>query len=197
MWIARNNAEWRNAKVPHQVEHMSPSKEPQSKKPLIREERLSAAWSELTLILGFFARIDTKLSVMLGINLGMLGLLGSRVPEFSQVSWWMGLLAVAFVLPLVASFCHLWRGAFPDRRGGTNSLVYFGSIARMSESHFRDSFSAQSPEALADDLLNQVWRNAKIVDQKFASLCRAYVATLLAVLPWFVILVMLREKLAA
>ena len=175
---------------------MSPSEEPLRTLPLDDQERLSAAWSELTLVLGFFTRIDTKLSVVLGINLGMLGLLGSRIPAFNQIPWWMALLAAAFALPLAASFYHLWHGAFPDRRGGTNSLVYFGSIARMSESHFRGAFNVLTPQALANDILNQVWRNAKIAERKFTSLCRAYVSTLLAVLPWFAMLVILREKLA-
>lgn len=175
---------------------MNVMQEPALAGPVDESEHLQAAWNQLNLVLGFFSRIDNKLSVVLGINLGLLALAGSRMPVFNAMTWWMTLFSTIFALALAASFYHLWRGAFPDLNGGTNSVVYFGSIAGMSEGAFRQAYGALPPAALADDLLNQVWRNSKILRCKFHSLRRSYVATLLAVLPWFALLTALPEKAA-
>lgn len=167
---------------------MSVMQDPAIPAPVDERERLQAAWNQLNLVLGFFSRIDAKLSVVLGIDLGMLAMAGGRMPPLHTMTWWMLLAAALFALALMASFYHLWRGAFPDLNGGTNSVVYFKSIAGMSESAFRQAYSAALHAELADDLLNQVWRNSKILDCKFSSLRSAFVATICAVIPWVALL---------
>ena len=59
------------------------------------DECVDAAWSQLNLVLGFYSRIDTKTSLVLGINLGMLAFLFSRAPPVAQIST----LEWAFALP--------------------------------------------------------------------------------------------------
>jgi len=176
---------------------MSVIQEPVLPEPVDERERLQAAWNQLNLVLGFFPRIDAKLSVVLGINLGMLALAGSRMPLLNTMTWWMALFAAIFALALAVSFLHFWRGAFPDLNGGTNSLVYFGSIAGMTESAFRQAYRELPPTALSNDLLDQVWRNSKILSCKFASLRHAFLATFFAVLPWLALLVALPGKAVA
>lgn len=126
-------------------------KNPVLPEPLNERERLQAAWNQLNLVLGFFPRIDTKLSVVLGINLGMLALAGSRMPTLDTITGWMLLTASIFVTAIAASFYHVWKGSFPDLNGGTNSIVYFKSISRMSESAFRQAYNATDPLELAND----------------------------------------------
>lgn len=154
-------------------------------------DRVNVAWQQLNLILGFFSRIDTKLSVVLGINLGMLALLATRLPALKELTPPAAELSVAFAISLIFSFRHLWIGAFPHLEGGTNSLVYFRSIAEMKESDFRQAFGNLSSEELANDLLDQCWRNSKILTCKFHSLRYAYIFTLLAVLPWVCLIIIL------
>ena len=62
------------------------------------DERLKAARDQLTLVLSFFSRAETKLSVVLGIDIGMLGFLASRFPkpESITIDGWLAL--TAFVL---------------------------------------------------------------------------------------------------
>lgn len=64
--------------------------------PADERERLQAAWNQLNLVLGFFSRIDAKLSVVLGIDLGMLALAGNRLPALHAMTWWMLLAAALF-----------------------------------------------------------------------------------------------------
>lgn len=91
-------------------------------------------------------------------------------------------------IPLILSFYHLWNGAFPHLEGGTGSFVYFRSIATMSESQFRSGFLSMSDRQLAEDVINQAWRNSKILTCKFHSLRHAFTFMLLAVAPWVILL---------
>jgi len=167
---------------------------PVSPESVDERERLLAAWNQLNLVLGFFSRIDAKLSVVLGIDLGMLALAGSRMPTLDTMTCWMLLTTTMFAPAIAVSFYHIWKGAFPDLSGGTGSVVYFKSIARMSESAFRQAYNVKGHSELADDILSQVWRNSTILDSKFSSLRRAFVATIFAVIPWIGLLVALPEN---
>jgi hypothetical protein len=159
--------------------------------PSSQNDRVSAAWQQLNLVLGFFSRIDTKLSVVLGINLGMLALLATRMPALKDLTPLAAASGIAFAIALCFSFRHLWIGSFPHLEGGTNSLVYFRSIAQMKESEFRIAYGSLSSDELANDLLNQCWRNSKILTCKFHSLRYSYIATLCAVIPWMMLIVIL------
>lgn len=164
--------------------------------PVSDRERLSAAWNQLNLVLGFFPRIDTRLSAVLALDLGMLALVGSRWPSTSGVSWEIMGIAFAFALPLSVSFYHLWNAIVPDRRGGTDSVVFFRSIASMRESEFRGRFMDLSSSELARDLLEQAWRNSTVLECKFKSLRIACIAMAAAVLPWVWLLIELSDKSA-
>lgn len=128
------------------------------------QERVQAAWNELNLVLGFFPRIDTRLSAVLALNPGMLALVGGRWPAPEHLSFGLIAIAAVFAVPLCWSFYHLWIAIVPNRNGGTNSLISFRSIAGMRESDFRDQFMKLSPRELACDLLEQTWRNAKVLE---------------------------------
>jgi hypothetical protein len=135
--------------------------------------------------------VDTKLSVVLGINLGMLAMLATRLPRAEDMTLLISGLGFAFVAPLVVSFRHIWNGYFPDLRGGTNSLIYFHSISEMKETEFRAACGLRTPQDLEEDILSQCWRNSKILTCKFHSLRRAYQATLVAIPPWIGLIVIL------
>ncbi|EUC18841.1 Pycsar system effector family protein [Paraburkholderia hospita] len=154
---------------------------------LSEEDRLKAARDQLNLVLSFFSRVDTKLSVVLGANVGMLGVLFTRVaasgaPTISASALW-GLI-VGFLTLLGFSSYHLYRGSFPSLEGGAGSLVYFREIAVRGEHDFIVAFTRLSSSALTEDLLSQSWRNSVILTQKFASLRRAYVWSAFSIVPW-------------
>lgn len=157
------------------------------------QERVQAAWNQLNLVLGFFPRVDTRLSAVLALDLGMLAFAGDRWSP-RDASWWVIACAVAFALPICASFYHLWDAIVPDRRGGTNSLVFFRSIARLQESEFRGRYMNLSSAELARDLLEQAWRNSKVLECKFTALRKACTAMAIAVPPWVWLLIELPDK---
>ena len=158
------------------------------------DEVVKAAWSELTLVLSFYSRIDTKLSVVLGLDLGMVAVLFTRLPARPDVTPVHLLLGLIFTAVLGRSMYGLWKGAFPHLEGGTNSLVYFRSICRMSEASFVTSFVRQTPLQLSADLLEQAWRNSKILVAKFEALRTAYVWVIVAAGLWAALLYVLPDS---
>lgn len=157
--------------------------------PVSDQERVQAAWNELNLVLGFFPRVDTRLSAVLALDLGMLALVGGRWPASDDLTFPIVAIAAGFAVPLCWSFYHLWTAIVPNRNGGTNSLIFFRSIAGMRESDFRDQFMSLSSHELACDLLEQAWRNAKVLECKFNSLRSACIGMALAVPLWARLLV--------
>ena len=90
---------------------------------------------------------------------------------------------------MAASLISLYRGSFPNLNGGHASLVYFRELQKTPESSFLSAYRSATPEALAEDYLGQVWRNAKILTMKFDRLKQAYVYMALAIVPWTAALV--------
>lgn len=154
------------------------------------QERVQAAWNQLNLVLGFFPRIDSRLSVVLAIDLAMLAVAGDRWSS-QDSSWWVNSCAAVFALLGCVSLYHLWDAIVPDRRGGTDSLVFFRSIAGLQESEFRGRYMGLSSTELANDLLEQAWRNSRILECKFTALRNSCIAMACSVPPWVMLLMAL------
>ena len=83
------------------------------------------AREQLNLVLSFFPRVDGKLSTILAINTGMLGALTASTPSLQNTEWWLAITPVITFILLFASYVNLYRGGFPDVKGGRDSIVYF------------------------------------------------------------------------
>jgi hypothetical protein len=149
----------------------------------------TAAKSQLDLVLGFFPRVDAKFSVVLGLDLGMLGVLASNVPSsWAAVQGATGCVVVGFAVALIFSLVQLYRGSYPNVKGGEGSVIFFGHIANQTEHKFIESFKELTNERLADELLGQAWRNSKILQEKINALRWAYIFMAVAIVPWVVVL---------
>jgi hypothetical protein len=153
------------------------------------ENLYPASKDQLNLVLSFFSRVDTKLSVVLALDTGMLAVLGTDSPPLKAYSWPM-LVAVAITVALLAvSIVFLYRGGFPTLKGGQASLIYFREVAKRTEHKFIEEFKAQTDEQHVNDMLGQAWRNSEILTIKFDSLKAAFTLLALAIIPWIVSLV--------
>jgi hypothetical protein len=141
------------------------------------------ALEQLNLVLGFFPRVESMITVVLGIDLAMLGVLATQLPVYAELSW----LALVTLIPgalLAASIVCLYAAAFPRLEGGNQSLVYFREIAARTEANFVHEFAGQQRGEYVRDVLGQVWRNAQILTKKYDSLKLAFVWLAWAVFPW-------------
>lgn len=152
--------------------------------PWTSDQQLAAARDQLNLVLNFFSRVDTKLSVVLGIDLGMAGLLVSKTPTDAHV--WPGAWAIVGVFSalLAISLFHLYRGSFPNTNGGQGSLVFFREVAQRTETEYCEAFRRLDATSLSADLLRQAWRNSMILREKFNHLRWSYIFMALAIVPW-------------
>ena len=162
-----------------------------------QKDLLESARKQLDLVLSFFSRVDAKASVVLAVDMGMLGFLVAHVPLPRSLAWWEIALPSATVLLLGISFYFLYKSAFPNLRGGTSSLVYFREIAARTETKFIDEFSKQPIGEHAKDLLGQAWRNSEILREKFDGLKIAFIFLALAIPPWVISLVIFSLKTTA
>lgn len=135
--------------------------------------------------MGFFGRVESKASVVLALDTGMLAVLAANVPSPKYFEWKM-IFAIVPVILIGVSYWFLFRISFPDLKGGTSSLIYFREIAKRTEHKFIEEFKALDESAYINDLLGQVWRNSEILSKKFDLLRAAFVLMLWAVIPWLV-----------
>lgn len=154
--------------------------------PASSDKRDVRAAEILKLLLGFFPRVEAKLSLLLTLNVGMLGVLASSLRPVPR--WDFALIAPALAVALlVASFWNLYRAALPQlMESDTKSLFYFRAIAEQDESSYIDAVLATDAQELERDLARQTWRNAVILTGKFARVDRAFRYTAIAAIPWAV-----------
>ncbi len=154
------------------------------------QEQLEAAERRLDRLLDWVGRSDTKFSVVLGVDAGMLGFLATSAPPGAVPTAAIVVGALAAAL-LVASLIFIYRGTYPRTKGPGGSLVHFGSVAGEDLEDFKERFRVCDARGHLDDVLGQVHRNAEILDRKFAELRRAYRCLLAAVAPWAIALYLL------
>lgn len=151
--------------------------------------RIGLANDQLNRVLGFFPRVDTKHSVVLAIDTGMLAFLAARAPSFAVLGGRLGVAPGLTLIFVAVSFGYLYAGGSPNLVGGNQSLTYFREIAARTEAKYIDAFLSTSDDEYLKDLLGQVWRNSEILAAKFDHLQRALLFLALAILPWVVSLV--------
>lgn len=148
-----------------------------------KQEQLEAAEKTLDRHLDWVGRSDTKFSVVLGVDTGMLGFLATSFPA-GPVSVSAIVFAAVSVVLLAASLVFVYRGTYPRTQGPEGSLIYFRSIAGKDLNDFKERFRACVADDHLDDVLEQVHRNSEILAIKFVELQRAYRCLLLAVPSW-------------
>lgn len=123
---------------------------------------IELAKDQLNRVLGFFPRVDSKISVLLSVDVAMLAVLAANVPPMKSLVLLSLPVVIAFlaVILIALSLYFLYQVSFPRLKGGHCSLVYFREIASRTESNFIDEFTEQSADIYLKDILGQIWRNS-------------------------------------
>jgi hypothetical protein len=98
--------------------------------------------------------------------------------------WYVLALALTFLALAGASVVYVYRCVFPHLAGGNDSLIYFRSIAKRSGAEFGERFTSRTDIDHVNDVTEQIWRNSMILRDKFDFLKRAFVLTMLSIVPW-------------
>jgi hypothetical protein len=136
---------------------------------------------------------DSKVAPVFAVDAAMLSVLGVRLPAFQSftpgaaVAW--GLAAAALLISLV----FLGMVAFPRLEGPKESLVFFGTAAKMEAETYVTRLLSSDAGALSRDIALQAHRNAEIASDKFSHLRLASVFMFAALPLWLLALVLTRH----
>ena len=151
---------------------------------------LNVIEAQLTRVLSFFPRVDTKVAGLFAVNSAILTVSALNVEAGDLMRWYIAVPGAFLVLGLVASYAFLYKCNFPQLEGGQNSLVYFAAIKGRTESSYKTEFEAANEDAYRSDMLGQVWRNSHILADKYKAIAIAIRLTLATLVPFTVFLVM-------
>ncbi len=152
------------------------------------DEQLERAVEQYDRVQSFFTRADARASVLLGLDLGMLGLMIVNAPPLSKMTPWH-LIALAALGLLGASIAFVIKQALPKLSGGDGSIIFFGAIAQRTEAKFIQEFEECDNGAYYRDVLQQTHVNARIISQKFRDIGIGFWLLMVAVPFWLITLV--------
>jgi hypothetical protein len=147
------------------------------------ETLIESSLKQLDRVLGFFPRVDSKTTAVLGIDIAMLGFLAINAPKFQLWSWVM-LVAIVPLAFIGFSLYYIYVCSFPHLEGGHDSLIYFREIAKRTESQYIALVRERKTDAFLNDVLGQVWRNSEILRKKYDSIRFAHNWLVAALIPW-------------
>ncbi len=146
------------------------------------------ATDQLNRLMGFFPRVETKASVILALDIAMLGVLAANFPVRAVESP-RGCCGIIATLALVLSLSQLYVVFFPHLKPGEKpSLIFFGDVADMGWRGYHKAVSSLTDDALLEDLTCQIWRNSEILKIKFDKTRAAFIFTLVALPFWLLLL---------
>ena len=146
--------------------------------------------AQLTRVLSFFPRVDTKVAGLFTVNSAILTISAMNVEAGDLVRWYIVVPGAFLIIGLIASYTFLYKCNFPELEGGQGSLVYFSAIKERTESKYKAEFEAVSEADYRSDMLGQVWRNSHILADKYKAVAMAIRLTLATLVPFTVFLVM-------
>ena len=155
---------------------------------------LATANAALERNLSWVRAADAKAPPIFAVDAAMLGVLGLRLPHLEQLSLFVILASGLAAAALLASMVFLGLVAFPRLAGPKDSIVFFGTAARLEEAAYIQRLTNSSfGDQLLQDTASQAFRNAEIAAAKYAHLRRAIMALFMAVPFWLAALITTRH----
>lgn len=149
-----------------------------------KKEQIQCAEKNLERLLEWVGKFDTKSSIILGIDTGMLAVLISFMP---QLAMWGLSLAISTILTVATfslSLFFIFLSSYPRTKAPSRSLIFFGTISEFSFNDYKKIFCERNNKDYLNDLLEQCHRNAEIISTKFKNLKLAYCMLLIGIIPW-------------
>jgi hypothetical protein len=161
-------------------------------------ERAAYAQWILERNLDWISHAEVKAAFIVTLDVAMVTALAATfmaVPEAERT----GLPSVFTIITsglLVVAIACATMSVLPRTGGPKTSFIFFGKVGTVARADFVDSFQRATPEALLNDLLDQIHRNAEIACEKFAWVKRAMYWSLIALIPFVLAISYLTKVLA-
>lgn len=137
---------------------------------------------------------DAKVPPIFAVDAAMFGLLGLRLPHLETMSPFIVVLWGLAAATLLGSLVCLGLVAFPRLAGPKDSVVFFGTAARMEETAYIQRLMTSPPsENLLHDIARQAFRNAEIAAEKYDYLRLAMIGLFASIPFWLGALITTRQ----
>ena len=143
------------------------------------------AEKSLSQMMEWIGRHDSRSAGLTAITMAMMGALSTAAPPVKQ---WTPLFMAAMAL---CAGCfgfvlyQIMRGVIPRiRTSNKPSMSFFGTVAHMPQAEFVQRFTTMTEDDYLEDVLGQVYVNARILRSKFRCLKRGQIGLIVAGAPW-------------
>lgn len=118
--------------------------------------------------LDWIKAVDVKTSILIGIDLAMLGVLAAVAPATKDLTFGkLGILVLSSV-PLAMSLVACLLATMPRLDGPEGSMIFFGGICKRTRDAHRAAARERADEERWQDVCDQTHQNAVIADWKYA-----------------------------
>ncbi|NOQ71166.1 MAG: hypothetical protein GQ574_04130 [Crocinitomix sp.] len=121
----------------------------------------------------YYDSINNKANVALGLSTFVTGAMAALYPVFAKIADANALMYVIYFLMIaigMTTIITLVFAATPYMKNSTNSLIYFKSVADMSEMNFKRVSEKRTEDQELDDLREQTHDLASGLSSKFKRL---------------------------
>lgn len=118
----------------------------------------------------YYDSVNNKSNVLLAIGVFVATAVAASIAvckQYLEDTTWTYVWLYAILFVNTVSIVLILKALIPYIDSKGDSLIYFGSIAAMSEKDFQTRFNGQTDSARKEDLTNQIYELAKGLTQKF------------------------------
>ncbi|WP_243368952.1 Pycsar system effector family protein [Microvirga solisilvae] len=154
---------------------------------------IDRAEKNLQRLLEWVGRHDARSATVFGVVAAMIGAAAALLPPPSDWVWQLWASAIATAGGFSFVLVKLFQAQFPRLSSPNKSLIYFGTISRLTLKDYHNQFLQMSEEDYLRDLIAQCHINSAILETKFNCLKAALMCLLLTLAPWTTTIYLAKE----
>jgi hypothetical protein len=148
------------------------------------ENQIDFLEKELNRLLTWTQSVEARMSWVLPLSTAMLGALALLAPSPSEWTVLSAITSAFAALLLILGVVFSALSSFPRTTGPKGSLIYFGSIVSKDLEQYGKAVRELSKEDYIQDLIRQCYRNAQVLERKYAWIQWALACLFIASVPW-------------
>ncbi|KGJ99627.1 Pycsar system effector family protein [Thalassotalea sp. ND16A] len=122
---------------------------------------------ELIRLLFWIRAADSRVSLILPIATAMLAVLAAMTSKITEMNGFGYAVTIIATIALIISIVLIAVASFPRVKASTGSVIFFVGITELTFSEYKQKINHLTEEQYLEDLFNQCYINAQIVNTKF------------------------------